>query len=99
MPEKQKHTPTKDKNEIIIKMASKQFIRWMFGLMATVLLIPLLVIGLDLYWFITLFSKKLSKIGLIKGIILAGLNILILIAVIIFFTVTYCTLNLLDCGW
>ena len=81
------------------KIAGKMIIRWLFGLMATGVLIPVAVIGLDIYWFCTLFSNKLAKIGIIKGTILGGLNLLLLLIILCAFMMFYCTIHPVECGW
>ncbi|MEA2089077.1 MAG: hypothetical protein U9O55_04565 [Patescibacteria group bacterium] len=81
------------------KIIGKAIIRWLFLSMATVALIPVAVIGLDIYWFCTLFSEKLAKIGYIRGTILVGLNLLLLLITLCAFIIFYCIINPIECGW
>ncbi len=86
-------------SKTIKKLGSKAFINWCFGLMGTVILTPVLIMVLDFYWFATLISGNLTKLGLIRGMILAGLNILMILLTVTLFLLMYCTLNPVECLW
>lgn len=81
------------------KIAGEIIIKWLFASMATGILIPIAIIGLDAYWFCTLFSEKLAKMGYIRGTILGGLNLLLLPLIVVAFMMFYCTMNPIECGW
>lgn len=88
-----------DDKKSVKRLTSKSFVVWCFELMGTIMLMPIMVVILDFYWFATLFSNKLARIGLIRGIILVGANILVILFAITFFLLIYCTLNPVECLW
>ncbi|NCF74973.1 MAG: hypothetical protein GWO87_00585 [Xanthomonadaceae bacterium] len=95
----QEKKPKETAKKVAGKIVGKTIIRWLFGLMATGVLLPVAVIALDIYWFFTLFNGKLAKIGIIKGTILGGLNLLLLLLILVAFMMFYCTIHPVECGW
>ncbi|MCD4705562.1 hypothetical protein K8R61_00590 [bacterium] len=87
------------RERIVKKKRGKKVIKIFFWLACTGIFMPIAVIALDVYWFCTLFSEKLAKLGYIRGTILGGLNLLLLPLIVVAFMMFYCTVNPIECGW
>ncbi|MBT4403021.1 hypothetical protein HOC90_04230 [Candidatus Falkowbacteria bacterium] len=95
---KEKEKSTAKLEKTIEDLAGRVFVRWAFGLMASVLLFPISVIVLDIYWFLTLINGKLYKLGMGWGMALALANFVLLIIIIIALPLLYCIINPVECG-
>lgn len=82
------------------KIAGEVIINWALGLSATIFLLPVSVIVLDVYWFVTLSPGgiNLAKLGWIRGGLVVILNLIFIFFLISFFAVFYCFTNPFTCG-
>lgn len=82
------------------KLAGEVIINWALGLSATIILLPVSVIVLDVYWFATLLPGgiNLAKFGWIRGGLVIILNFILIVFLLSFFVIIYCLANPATCG-
>jgi len=82
------------------KIAGEVVINWALGLSATIFLLPVSVLVLDVYWLATLSPAgiNLAKLGWIKGGLVVILNLIFIFFLISFFALLYCFVNPVTCG-